>query len=55
MSELQKEIEEKSGERINLNKVTEGYYQLHDQIVNLKLDEDNARILSKKNAVLMCL
>jgi hypothetical protein len=31
-----------------MKKVTEGYYQLRDQIVNLKLDEDNTRILSKK-------
>ena len=35
-----------------MKKVTEGYYQLRDQIVNLKLDEDNTRILSKNLHIL---
>jgi hypothetical protein len=47
LNELQKEVEAKSGVKLALKKVTEGYYQLADQIVNLKLDEENARILSK--------
>ncbi|TNV87259.1 hypothetical protein FGO68_gene13350 [Halteria grandinella] len=42
---LQKEIEERSGEQLPIKKIQAGYYQLDGNIVNLKLDENQQRIL----------
>jgi hypothetical protein len=47
LSGLQKEIEEKCGAQLPIKKIQAGYYQLDGNIVNLKLDENQPRILSK--------
>jgi len=47
LEELQKELEEKSGSRLKLKKLSASLYQFYEQAVNLKLEESTGRILSK--------
>jgi hypothetical protein len=44
---LQDEVWSKFGVRLNLKKCADGYYQLGENIVNLKLDHEKGAIMSK--------
>lgn len=44
---LAQEIEDKTGIKLQLNRLEDGFYQLYDKFVGLRLESDG-RILSKK-------
>lgn len=52
MNHLLKEIEQRTGAKLAIKKVTDDYFELEGRLVNLKLGDNKERILSNNSTML---